>query len=88
MPGRLLGSVRHPAASGGNRSSLCHVSGLDDPGGIFLDPLPQRQMERIPGNRIDKKGGTAGTARPAEGAENRLLQPAGKEISHVHTWLI
>ncbi len=56
MQSRFFDPVRHLPESGRDRHRICHVPGLDDPGGIFLDSFPKRQMERVPGDRI-KEGG-------------------------------
>ena len=50
----IFSPVRHLSGSGRNRHCVCHVSGLDDPGGILLGPFPQWKMERVPGDRIKK----------------------------------
>ena len=50
----ILFGVRHLSGSGRDWHCICHVSGLDDPGGILLGPFPQWKMERVPGDRIKK----------------------------------
>ena len=52
MPSGVLCSFRDRDEPGRNRSRFCHVSGLDDPGGILLGQVPAGKVEKLPGDRI------------------------------------
>ena len=52
VPRSVFHPVRDLSGSGRDRNRVRHVSGLDDPGNVLLDPFPGRKVERVPGDRI------------------------------------
>ena len=53
LPRGILDPVGHPAEYGSDRHCPRHVSGLDDPSAILLGEVPEWEMERVPGDRIE-----------------------------------
>lgn len=52
LPCLVFYSLWNMDEPGCDRHRFRHVRGLDDPGGILLDPLPEREVEGVPGDRM------------------------------------